>query len=252
MNSRAIGQVISPLLGIIGGAMLVTALVSIGMGDRPCVPITFVLCSLFSFVLTLVGWMLSRRRLGESELTTGVREGFGAVGFGWLVVTLVAAIPFWAVLDLAFFDCIFETASGLTTTGASIFASGMRIYGKIDPRPDVLEHLPYGILFWRAVLNWLGGVGIVFFVLLILPLMKVGQNKMFYNAEVPGLKMDDDQMAPRLSTSVKMVLGVYGALTISSILLYHFFGMEWFDAVCHSFSTVSTGGFSPKANSLAF
>ncbi|MBR6470865.1 MAG: TrkH family potassium uptake protein, partial [Victivallales bacterium] len=109
----------------------------------------------------------------------------------------------------------------------------------------------YGILFWRAMLNWLGGVGIVFFVLLLLPMLNLGQSKMLYNAEVPGLKTTADQTTPHLATSVIWVLVAYGGLTMAAIVCYHIFGMTWFDAICHAFSTISTGGFSPRVDGLA-
>ena len=115
---------------------------------------------------------------------------------------------------------------------------------------DSLNQGSQGILFWRSLLNWLGGVGIVFFLLLILPLMHLTQGKQLYNAEVPGMKTKGDQMTPRLTTSVKWILCVYSALTLLAIVLYTSFGMTPFEAICHAFSTISTGGFSTRGASI--
>ena len=112
-----------------------------------------------------------------------------------------------------------------------------------------LESLPHGLLYWRCMLNWFGGVGIVFFVLLILPLMNYGKGNQLYNAEVPGLKTDSEQLTPRLLSSVRLILGVYLLLTFLATAVY-WLGHEVFDALCHAFATVSTGGFSTKAKSI--
>ncbi|MBO4619064.1 MAG: TrkH family potassium uptake protein [Victivallales bacterium] len=247
----AIGQVASLLLAVISGALMVTTAVSLFMGDTPKVVCGFLITLILTAILSAIFYYVCRQRLGRRTLETSARDGFVSVGIGWLVVSVIAAVAFKLTIGIPWADAIFETSSGLTTTGATIlgdsalFEAPMGCVGEAEPS------FGYGILFWRAMLNWLGGVGIVFFVLLLLPMLKLGQSKMLYNAEVPGLKTAADQTTPHLATSVWCVLGVYGGLTLAAILLYHIFGMTWFDAVCHAFSTISTGGFSPRADGLA-
>ncbi|MBR4517730.1 MAG: TrkH family potassium uptake protein [Victivallales bacterium] len=255
-NSRyhslvAIGQVTSLLLAVISGALMVTTAVSLGMDDSPKVVRGFLLTFLVTASLATLFYYVCRQRLGRRTLETSARDGFVSVGLGWLVVSVIAAIAFRLTIGIPWADAIFETSSGLTTTGATILGDSALFEAPKGCLDAAKPAFGYGILFWRAMLNWLGGVGIVFFVLLLLPMLKLGQSKMLYNAEVPGLKTTADQTTPHLATSVWCVLGVYGGLTLAAILLYHIFGMTWFDAVCHAFSTISTGGFSPRADGLA-
>ena len=244
----AIGQVASLLLAVISGALMVTTAVSLFMGDTPKVVRGFLITLVLTASLSTFFYYVCRQRLGRRTLETSARDGFVSVGLGWLVLSVITALAFKLTIGIPMADAIFETSSGLTTTGATILGDE----ALFEPALNHADHpVCYGILFWRATLNWLGGVGIVFFVLLLLPMLKLGQSKTLYNAEVPGLKTTADQTTPHLATSVWCVLGVYGGLTLAAILLYHIFGMTWFDAVCHAFSTISTGGFSPRADGLA-
>lgn len=266
----AIVQIVSLLLAIISGALLVTTAVSWYMGDTPEVVRGFLITLALTASLAALGFYVCRRSMGPRTLETSARDGFASVGFGWIVVSVIAALSFRLTIHIPMADAIFETSSGLTTTGASILGeeslfepsraaeiSAESAVATLPPSPDEGRALPnagrpcYGILFWRAMLNWLGGVGIVFFVLLLLPLLNLGQSKMLYNAEVPGIKTTADQTTPHLATSVIWVLVAYGGLTLAAIILYRVFGMTTFDAICHAFSTISTGGFSPRVDGLA-
>ncbi len=251
MSFRTVIHVIALLLAFVAAALLLTAPVAFFCGDPPKVAVAFFACAVLIGAVSYAAFRLTRRRPGEPPLQSGIREGFASVGLGWLITSAAAALPLVIIVKMPFSDAIFEAASGLTTTGASVLGDGIRLWDGTMLVGAVLDGLPKGVLFWRAILNWLGGLGIVFFTMLILPLFNIGRNKMLYNAEVPGLKTAGDQLTPRLATSMKMMLAFYGGITLASILLYWALGMTFFDAVCHSFSTVSTGGFSPHAAGMA-
>lgn len=251
MSYRAVINIISLLLMVIGGALVLTTGVSWLMGDADTVVMHFLWCAFGTLAVAVQGYLKTKRAANEEPLETGIREGFAGVGIGWIVGTVAAGIPFMVVLGAPFSDSVFEASSGLTTTGATVVAEGLELIDGSVLVGGVVDGLPKGILFWRAFLNWLGGIGIVFFVLLVLPWLKIGSGRLLYNAEVPGLKTGE-QLTPRLSRSVKLMLWVYCLLTMSAALLYHVMGMEWFDAVCHAFATISTGGFSTHADSIAY
>ena len=252
MNKRAVFYLSSLLLFVMGCAMMTVVPVAILMKDPESVVLQSFLCALAVCIVSGFIFFRTRRRKNEPEFKTGVREGFLAVSCAWIGAVLVGALPFLLIGGFVFSDAFFESASGLTTTGASviesetILASGEKLTGG-------LESLPAGLLYWRSLLNWLGGVGIVVFVLLIIPLFNPGQSgQQLYNAEVPGLKTSSEQTTPRLVSSVRIILFVYLMLTMLSFFCYWVGGMSFFDAVCHSFSTVSTGGFSTKTASIGF
>ncbi|MFQ5671994.1 MAG: TrkH family potassium uptake protein [Nitrospinales bacterium] len=164
------------------------------------------------------------------------REGFVIVSFSWISISLFGALPYYlSGVCPEFIDAYFESMSGFTTTGATILRD-------IDP-------LPRGILFWRNLTQWLGGMGIIMLSLAIFPALGIGGFHLF-KAEVPGGGAVE-RMQPRLAETAKILWKVYLTLTGIEILLLRFGGMGWFDAVCHTFSTVATGGFSPHTASVA-
>lgn len=184
--------------------------------------------------------------IGSRELTgTGIREGFAIVTFGWLILTLFGSIPLFTyfvsqadsfTLDVglrAFTDSYFEIMSGFTTTGATIMTN--------------VEILPRGILYWRSLTHWLGGMGIVTLALAILPVFGIASYQMF-RGEVPG--PTSERLKPRLAETAKILWGVYAVLTILEVVLLRFGGMSLFDAQCHAFGTMATGGFSTKNASI--
>ncbi len=245
MNCRAILNIVSLLVMVTGCAMLTSVPVALICGDSPDVVRALLLSSVFSMAFSLAGIMYSRRPGLLQNTQVDAREGFASVAFAWLAVSIFGALPFITVSGMRFADAVFETASGLSTTGASVISSDMVLLsGKAFRR--TLEDLPSGLLYWRSLLNWLGGVGIVVFVLLILPLLGAAGGHQLYNAEVPGIKTNSDQATPRLVSSAKIILVVYVLLTALAAAVYMLGGMPPFDAFCHSFSTISTGGFSTK------
>lgn len=171
----------------------------------------------------------------QSSKELSLREGFAIVTFGWSLFALFGALPF--VLSGAipsYLDAVFETMSGFTTTGSSILVQ--------------IEVLPPSVLFWRALTHWLGGMGIIVLSLAILPMLGVGGMQLF-KAEVPG--PTTDRLKPRIQDTAKLLWGVYVLLTAMQTLLLMLGDMNFFDALCHSFATLATGGFSTRNASVA-
>jgi trk system potassium uptake protein TrkH len=175
----------------------------------------------------------------------GIREGFAIVTFGWILATVFGCIPLFVYLlyltgDFSvtgafscFTDAFFEIMSGFTTTGATILTE--------------IENVPRGILFWRGMTHWLGGMGIVTLALAILPVFGIASYQMF-RGEVPG--PGSDRLKPRLANTAKVLWGAYALLTVIEVLLLRLGGMPFFDGWCHAFATMATGGFSTKNASI--
>ena len=169
------------------------------------------------------------------ELKISIKEAFIITVLSWILLAILCAIPFiYTQLSLSVVDAIFESMSGITTTGSTILSN--------------LDNLPKGILIWRALLQWLGGIGIVVIALVILPFLRIGGMQLFH------LEGDDpyEKFLPKISSVVTKIVIVYCALTSLLIILYFTNGMTLFDAVAHSFSTISTGGFSTHDDSFAY
>ncbi len=249
MNYRAIILIVSWLLIFLGLGMAAAGTAAHWSVESEAVLVRFLQSAGATIAIGLLGLASARRPRTERKSKIGVREGFAAVAFSWLLASIFGALPFYCIAEMTAVDAIFESASGLTTTGASVISeitvlrSGRILSGG-------LESLPAAVLLWRCLLNWLGGVGIVFFVLLVLPLLNLGRGKQLYNAEVSGLKTVSDQLTPRLLSSVRLILGVYLLLTALAGTMFWLGGMTPFDALCHAFATVSSGGFSTKAKSI--
>lgn len=180
-----------------------------------------------------VGFLV--RRLVQRPSSITVKEGFATVGLSWFVFSIFGALPYvlsGAIPDIT--NAVFETASGFTTTGASIL---------IDPGT-----LPQGIQFWRAMTQWLGGMGVIVLGVAILPLLGTGGMQLA-RAEAPG--PTQDRLTPRFSGTAKRLWLVYAAITVVEFLFLWMGDMSGFQAVIHSFTTMSTGGFGTESNSIA-
>lgn len=230
INYRIIAQVFGGLLLL--EALLLGSCWGVGLfyGETThatwSIPIA--ICILIGFVLLA----FSR----NARNVCGRRDGYFIVSGIWIVYTSVGMLPFLVGghtdrVAIAFF----ETMSGFTTTGATAF--------------DVIENLPNSILFWRSLTHWIGGMGIIFFTLALLPALGIGEQKLF-SAEATGLKLG--KLHPRISTTAHWLLSVYLLITVLCIFTYWFFGMSVFDAINHGFSTVATGGFSTHTQSMAY
>ena len=169
------------------------------------------------------------------ELKISIKEAFLITVLSWILLSILCAIPFiYTQLKLSVIDAIFESMSGITTTGATILNN--------------LDNLPKGILIWRALLQWLGGIGIVVIALVILPFLRIGGMQLFH------LEGDDpyDKFLPKISSVITKIILFYSGLTTILVVLYFINGMTLFDAVAHSFTTISTGGFSTHNDSFAY
>jgi trk system potassium uptake protein TrkH len=191
---------------------------------------------LFSTIVTLlagvIGLLIGRR----AESRMGEREGYLIVAMVWVVFSTFGLLPYYLSGQVpSFTDAWFESMSGFTTTGATII-------------PD-LEVITHGLLFWRSLTQWIGGMGIIVLSIAILPIF--GLNGMqLYAAEVSGLTYE--KVSPRIADTAKMMWSIYVLLTITEVAALWLCGMDVFDAVCHSFSTIATGGFSTHNNSLEY
>jgi len=180
-------------------------------------------------VLTMIGTRTHRKEMNK-------REGYVVVTFGWLIMAISGTIPYVITGYIPnFVSAFFETMSGYTTTGATIL--------------NDIEALPYGLLFWRSTTHWIGGMGIIVLAVAILPLLGIGGMQLF-TAEAPG--PSTDKLHPRITDTAKRLWLIYFGYTAAETLLLKVAGMSFFDAITHSMSTLSTGGFSTKNASLAY
>lgn len=229
INFRAVSHILSALLILLGLSLCIPALIAYfyGGGDF----FAFIITIAIALALGLIGFFITRTK---TELHA--KDGFLIVTFGWLLFAAIGALPFKISGFIpSYTDAFFETMSGFTTTGASILTN--------------IEALPHGLLFWRSFTHWLGGMGIILFSLAILPLLGVGGMQLF-KAEVPG--PTPDKLSPRIKHTAELLWGVYVLLSAAEAILLKFAGMNWFDAVCHTFGTMATGGFSTKNASIGF
>lgn len=230
MNLKMVFRVTGLLLLVEGAALLVSLLVSLvtGGSDAQAFVWSVLACGIPGGLLILLTQKAPR------NFTR--REGFMIVSLVWLVFSLFGALPYILSGTIpGFTDAFFETMSGFTTTGASVV--------------DNLESFPRGILFWRAVTHWLGGMGIIVLFLTMMPAFGIGGLQL-YDAEAPGLTVE--KISPRIHQTARIVWGVYVILTLLETLLLMLGGMSLFDSVCHAFATMATGGFSTKQANIAF
>jgi trk system potassium uptake protein len=232
MQAAIVLRILGILLMVFSLAMLPPALVSLWYQDGEAQ--AFV--SAFGIILLLgtAIWTPVRGRVGEMR----VRDGFMVVGMLWAGACLVGAIPFMLSTrpHMALADAVFEAVSGLTTTGATVLLG--------------LDTLPPSILFYRAELHWLGGMGIIVLAVAVLPMLGIGGMQLF-RAETSG-PIKDSKLTPRIKETAKLLWFVYLGLTGACLLAYWAAGMTFFDALLHAVSTISTGGFSSHDASIGY
>ena len=194
----------------------------------------FIVTGFVTFLIGCFLFFLASEKNGDLR----TKDGFIITVFFWTVLGFFGSIPFYlAELEgVSYIDSLFESISGLTTTGATVLVG--------------LDDMPKSLLFYRQLLQWLGGMGIIVLAVAVLPLLGVGGMQL-YKAETPG-PLKDSKLTPRITETAKALWFVYLSMTISCSVLYKYFGMSWFDAVCHAFSTISIGGFSTHDDSFAF
>lgn len=225
-------RILGVLLMVFGFTFLPPWLVGWLMGDADLVP--FETSFFIAFVLGGLLWLPLRHYRRELKL----RDGLLIVVAFWVTLGLVGALPIYLqpTLNLSFSQSVFESVSGITTTGSTVLVG--------------LDTLPRSLLFYRQQLQWLGGLGIIVLVVAFMPLLGVGGMQL-YKTEISG-PMKDNRLSGRISETAKALWIVYAGLTFLCAILYKLEGMNWFDAVGHAFSTISTGGFSTHDASLGY
>ena len=231
MNHNLICKVMGLTLVLEGACMLLPLVVSLLYGERS---VAFVFCTaaVFCTVFGLLLLCLQQERKEKIQ----VREGFFAVAFSWIVISVFGAAPYWMCgVFPNVIDALFESVSGFTTTGATLIAD--------------VEALPRGLLFWRSLTQWLGGMGVLVLTLALLP--KRGAGSIFLlRAESPGpIKT---KLVPKIGQNAKILYYIYIILTAAEAVCLRIAGMGWYDSLVHAMSTVATGGFSSRSASLGF
>ena len=232
MNWTVVQRILGLLLMMFSFTMLPPVVVSLIYDDHSWLPFVE------GFGLTLVAGFICWLPVHRSKKDLRLRDGFLVVASFWTVLGTFGAAPLYFAdpLSLTFTDAVFESMSGLTTTGATVLTG--------------LDSLPASILYYRQQLQWLGGMGIIVLAVAVLPMLGVGGMQL-YRAEAPG-PVKDTKLTPRITETAKALWYVYLAFTIACALGYRIAGMGWFDALCHAFSTVAIGGFSTHDASIAY
>ncbi len=229
LNYRIIFHLMGLLISVNGGFMLLATLVSFIYKDGVTVQLL-----LAAITTILVGaTLMFVTRISRKEIHK--RDGYVIVTFGWIFMSLAGSLPYIFTGAIPqFTNAFFETMSGYTTTGATILSD--------------IEIVPKGVLFWRSITHWIGGMGIIVLAIAILPLLGIGGMQLFA-AESPG--PSSDKLHPRITDTAKRLWLIYVGYTIAETILLKVAGMNFFDAINHSLSTLSTGGFSTKNASIA-
>ena len=228
MNKRKIISFMGKIILIEVFLMIPALIVALAYGDGDAM----------AFIETMVpalilGVLLCRVRQSEQRISS--RDGYFIVAAAWIVISLIGALPLYLSGGFeSYFGALFEIVSGFTTTGASVLA-----------KPELLGH---GVLFWRSFTHWIGGMGVLVFVLMVMP-MNNDNSMHLVRAEVPGPTAG--KLVPRMRTTSMILYGIYAAMTLTLILLLLAFGMQPFDTFCIAFGTAGTGGFAVSSAGIA-
>lgn len=230
MNYWMIGKIVGHIMQVEAALMAVSALVALMYGEMD---------GLAAFLITIgvllaLGTLLGARRVNNKVIYA--REGFVIVALSWILLSFFGALPFYISREIpSFIDCFFETVSGFTTTGASILKN--------------VEAMGRGMLFWRSFTHWVGGMGVLVFVLAIVPL--AGDRSMhLMRAEVPGPTVG--KLVPRIRSTAMILYGIYIVMTVIEFVFLICGGMPVFDSLCTAFGTAGTGGFGIKSASIGY
>ncbi|MFQ5983830.1 MAG: potassium transporter TrkG, partial [Woeseiaceae bacterium] len=232
MNWTVVQRILGLLLMMFSLTMLPPVAISVIFNDHSWLP--FVQGFALTLLAGLIFWLPVRRHHEDLRL----RDGFLVVASFWTVLGTFGAAPllFSDTPSMSLTDAIFESISGLTTTGATVLTG--------------LDTQPKSILYYRQQLQWLGGMGIIVLAVAVLPMLGVGGMQL-YRAETPG-PVKDTKLTPRIKETAKALWYVYFAFTVTCVASYWAVGMSWFDAICHAFSTVAIGGFSTHDLSIGY
>ena len=233
MNVRMIGRILSQIIGIEAVFLLPALGISLGYGEFQAAEGFVLTLSIMAFVAGLL-WLICRK----ASKQIGASEGMISVSLGWVVLSLFGCLPFFFSRQIpTFIDAFFETVSGFTTTGASVLSD--------------VESLSKGLLYWRSFSNWLGGMGVLVFLLAIAPTDSQGSGFTMHllRAESPG--PDVGKLVPRMKKTASILYLIYIGLTALDLILLLFGNMSFLDALCTAFSTAGTGGFGVRNDSFA-
>lgn len=232
MNWTVVQRILGLLLMLFSLTMLPPVVISIVFGETSWLPFVK------GFGLTLLAGFIFWLPVRNSRKDLRLRDGFLVVASFWTVLGTFGAAPFYfaELPAMSLTDAIFESMSGLTTTGATVLTG--------------LDDLPKAILYYRQQLQWLGGMGIIVLAVAVLPMLGVGGMQL-YRAETPG-PVKDTRLTPRITETAKALWYIYLAFTVTCALAYMAVGMGWFDAISHAFSTVAIGGFSTHDMSIGY
>ncbi len=227
MNVRPVFHIIGFLLCALAAGMAIPLLVDLSHGNEDWQVFFFcMLTTAFFGGISIIG-------TAGTVLHIQPRQGFLLVSMAWLSLSLFSALPFWfSDHNMSFTDSVFEAVSGITTTGGTVMLN--------------LQQAPHGLLIWRAILQWLGGIGVIILALSILPFLKVGGMQVFKNHIGEG-----EKALPRVAQIASGIAFVYAALTLICAIAYDIAGMSAFDAFAHAMATISTGGYSTYDTSFA-
>jgi trk system potassium uptake protein TrkH len=231
MNFKSILRILGILITLLSLTLIPPMIVALIYEDSGGLS----LLESFFITLSLGGFLWYRFRTHKRELKT--RDGFLIVVLFWTVLSLFGSLPFLLSeqLQVSLVDAVFESFSGLTTTGATVLTG--------------LDEMPKAILYYRQQLQWIGGMGIIVLAVAVLPMLGIGGMQL-YKAEAPG-PVKDSKLTPRIAGTAKALWYIYLTLTVSCALAYWSAGMDLFDAICHAYSTVAIGGFSTYDASMA-
>lgn len=229
MNSfRPVFFTVGLFLCILGAGMLLPALVDLYAGNDDW-RVFFI-----SMMITLFfgGIMVLSNATGGAQMTINRKQGFLMIVMAWVLLSLFSAVPLWLSGNLDLTDAVFEAVSGITTTGATVMTG--------------LQDQPPGILLWRSILQWLGGIGVVLMAMSVMPFLKVGGMQLFESEMT-----ESEKALPRAGRMVASIGGIYVVLSAACVILYYIAGMNAFDALTHAMTTISTGGFSTYDTSFS-
>ncbi|MDA0748628.1 MAG: TrkH family potassium uptake protein, partial [bacterium] len=230
MNYRTVFKLVGVLVVVIGLSMSFSLFWSLYLGepDVEAFLLSIGICLVCGGILAGVG--------ARSKAPVLNKEGMAVVGLSWLLAAFFGALPFYfSGATPSFVDAYFEAMSGFTTTGSTILTD--------------IEVLPKGVLFWRSFTHWLGGMGIVVLFVAILPYLRSG-GKQLFRSEVPGPTAET--LRPRISETASLLWKIYVGFTVAQTVLLYVQGMTFYDALCHTFGTMATGGFSTKNASVGY
>ncbi len=230
INFRLLMRIMGWLLMIEAGFLIFPAVTSLAYGEDDWLPFAG------TTALTASAGLLLAFRSRPTSLHMGKRDGFLLTALVWVVFSLFGLIPFlFCSHHLSFSDAFFEAMSGFTTTGASVINS--------------VSEMSHGIHLWRAIMQWIGGMGIILFTLAVIPMLNHSGGMQMFNAEVTGIT--HDKIRPRISQTAKSLWFIYLSLTLLLILLLWAGPMSLFESVCHAFGAISTGGYSSNSSGIA-